>query len=179
MEQLNALDSLFLNMETGTTPMHIGSLGIYDTTSVPEGELTFKNLMQNLESRLHKVPMLRYRQAPVAFRADYPYWIADPEFDIEFHVRHIALPKPGDWKQLCEQFSRIYARPLDMKRPPWEMYIVEGLDNIEGVEKGGIAVILKMHHALIDGAAGAQIMSVLHDLSPNTKLSGKLYSLDC
>ncbi|MTI15030.1 WS/DGAT/MGAT family O-acyltransferase [Sansalvadorimonas verongulae] len=166
MEQLSALDNLFLNMETGTTPMHVGSLAIYDTSTVPEGELTFKAVMKNLEARLHKAPMMRYRHVPVALGIDYPYWIADPDFDIEFHVRHIALPKPGDWRQLCIQFARLHARPLDMNRPPWEMYVIEGIDNVDGVPEGGMAIVLKAHHALVDGASGMQLMAALHDLTP-------------
>ena len=169
MEQLSPLDTAFLNMETGSTPMHVGSLGIYDMSTVPGNRLGFKDILHYFENRLHKVPSLRYRAVEVPMGLDYPYWIADPDFDIEFHLRHIALPHPGDWRQLCIQVARIHSRPLDMGRPPWEMYVIEGLDNIEGVPEGSFAVVLKVHHSLVDGVFGAQLLAAMHDLGPNVK----------
>ncbi len=168
MEQLSPLDTAFLNMETGSTPMHVGSLGIYDQSTVKGKVLGFKDILKFFEERLYKVPALRSRMVAVPMGLDYPYWIADPEFDIEFHLRHIALPHPGDWRQLCIQVARLHARPLDMGRPPWEIYIIEGLDNIEGVPKGCFGVVVKIHHALVDGVFGAQLMAALHDLSPTS-----------
>ena len=165
MEQLSPLDTAFLNMETGSTPMHVGSLGIYDQSTVEGKLLGFKDILKFFESRLHKVPALRSRMVEVPMGLDYPYWISDPDFDIEFHLRHIALPHPGDWRQLCIQVARIHSRPLDMGRPPWEIYVIEGLDNIEGLPKGCFGVVAKLHHALVDGAFGAQLMAALHDLS--------------
>ncbi|MCL6271737.1 wax ester/triacylglycerol synthase family O-acyltransferase [Sansalvadorimonas sp. 2012CJ34-2] len=169
MEQLSPLDTAFLNMETGSTPMHVGSLGIYDMSTVPGTRLGFKDILHYFENRLHKVPSLRYRAVEVPMGLDYPYWIADPDFDIEFHIRHIALPQPGDWRQLCIQVARIHSRPLDMGRPPWEMYIIEGLNNIEGISEGSFAVVMKVHHSLVDGVFGAQLLAAMHDLGPNVK----------
>ncbi len=166
MEQLSPLDTAFLNMETGSTPMHVGSLGIYDQSTVKGRVLGFKDILKFFDDRLHKVPALRSRMVPVPMGLDYPYWITDPEFDIEFHLRHIALPHPGDWRQLCIQVARLHARPLDMSRPPWEIYIIEGLDNIKGLPKGCFGVVVKIHHALVDGMFGTQLMAALHDLSP-------------
>ena len=169
MEQLSPLDTAFLNLETGSTPMHVGALCLYDMSTVPGARLGFKDILHYFESRLHKIPSLRYRAVEVPMGLDYPYWIADPDFDIEFHIRHIALPHPGDWRQLCIQVARIHSRPLDMGRPPWEMYIIEGLDNIEGVPEGGFAVVIKIHHSLVDGVFGTQLMAAMHDLGPNVK----------
>ncbi len=98
---------------------------------------------------------------------DRPYWVKDANFDVEFHLRHIALPEPGDWRQLCIQVARLHARPLDMSRPLWEAYIIEGLDNIPGLAKGCFAIYTKMHHSLVDGAGGSSFMALIHDLSPN------------
>jgi WS/DGAT/MGAT family acyltransferase len=98
---------------------------------------------------------------------DYPYWIEDENFNIEHHVRHIALPKPGDWRQFCIQSSRLHARPLDLQRPLWEMYVIEGLDSFLDLPVGSFAVLLKVHHAAIDVAHGNEITKLLHDLSPN------------
>jgi len=101
----------------------------------------------------------------VPFGIDYPYWVQDSNFDIEYHCRHLALPKPGDWRQLCIQAARIFARPLDLTRPPWEFTIIEGLDNIKGVPKGSYAMVTKVHHAAIDGVSGVDMMNVLHTLT--------------
>ena len=97
---------------------------------------------------------------------DHPWWISDGNFDPEFHIRHIALPSPGDWRQLCIQISRLHARPLDRGRPLWELYVIEGLDALEGYPPGCFAVFTKMHHAAVDGASGMEITAALHDLSP-------------
>ena len=88
-------------------------------------------------------------------------------FDIEFHVRHIALPHPGDWRQLCIQIARIHARPLDLSKPLWEMYVIEGLDNVEGTPKNSFAVMTKIHHSAIDGVSGAELTAVIHDIEPD------------
>ena len=169
MEQLSALDTAFINLETGTTPMHIGCLAIYDPSTSGDQPVRFKQILSYFKNRLHKTPALRNRYVQVPIGLDYPYWIADPDFDIEFHVRHIALPTPGDWRQLCIQMARIHSRPLDMSRPPWEIYIIEGLDNIDGMPKGCYAMVVKIHHALIDGQGGAMLMAAMHDLSPGAK----------
>jgi WS/DGAT/MGAT family acyltransferase len=97
---------------------------------------------------------------------DYPYWVDDDKFDLEFHIRHIALPEPRDWRQLCILVARIHSRPLDLSRPPWQMHLVEGLDNIKGIPKGAFAIVAKYHHAAIDGATGAEIVSGLHSTTP-------------
>lgn len=101
--------------------------------------------------------------------ADHPYWVEDNDFDLEFHVRHIALPAPGNWRQLCILVSRLNSRPIDLTRPLWEMYIVEGLDNVKGIPKGSFAVVSKIHHAAIDGVAGAEMITAIHDLEPYPK----------
>ncbi len=97
---------------------------------------------------------------------DRPYWLEDPSFDVEFHVRHVALPHPGDWRQLCIQVARIHSRPLDRSKPLWEAYVIEGLHNIEGVPKGSFALYTKMHHAIIDGESGTELLKALHSINP-------------
>ena len=118
-------------------------------------------------TRLYARLMTRQRLVRVPFDLDYPYWIEDPDFDLEYHVRHVALPKPGDWRQLCIQAARIFARPLDLTRPPWEFTVVEGLDGIEGLPKGCFAMVTKVHHAAIDGMSGIDLMEAMHTLDPN------------
>jgi WS/DGAT/MGAT family acyltransferase len=96
---------------------------------------------------------------------DRPYWLDDPDVDLEFHIRHIALPDPGDWRQLMIQVARIHSRPLDRSRPLWEVYVIEGLDRIPGLPAGSFALFMKFHHASIDGQAGAQLLQAVHSLA--------------
>ena len=129
--------------------------------------MRFKDVLAHVESRLHLSRVFRQRLVHVPFNLDHPYWIEDDAFDLEFHVRHIALPKPGDWRQLCIQAARLHARAVDLTRPLWEMYVIEGLDHVEGAPPGSFAILTKTHHAIIDGASGAEILSYLHDLEPD------------
>ncbi len=167
MKQLGVLDAAFINLEQGNTPQHIGGLGIYDPSTAPGGFVRFKQVIARTEARLAAMPLFRTRLIEVPGGLDRPYWVKDAHFDVEFHMRHIALPQPGDWRQLCIQVARLHSRPLDMSRPLWEAYIIEGLDNIPNLPKGCFAVYTKMHHALVDGAGGASFMSTIHDLTPD------------
>lgn len=165
MQQLSGMDASFLYFEMPNAPTHIGSFAIYDQSTAPDGKVTFKGILRNVESRLHLARCFRQRLVHVPLDLDHPYWIEDPEFDLEFHIRHIALPHPGDWRQLCIQVSRIHARPLDLSKPLWEMYVIEGLDSVEGVPKGSFAVFTKIHHAAIDGVSGAELAAAVHDVT--------------
>ena len=167
MKQLGILDAAFINLEQTNTPQHIGGLGIYDPSTAPGGFVRFKDVIASFERRLGRMPLFRTRIVEVPGGLDRPYWVKDANFDVEFHLRHIALPAPGDWRQLCIQVARLHSRPLDMSRPLWEAYIIEGLDNIPNLPAGCFAVYTKMHHALVDGAGGSSFMSALHDLQPN------------
>ena len=120
MEQLTGLDTSFLNLETHTTFGHVSGLAIFDpsTASVPP---SYEDVKQLIQERIHLLPPYRRRLVEVPFGLDHPYWIEDPDFDLDFHVRHIGLPAPGDSRQLSEQVSRIVARPLDRSRPRWEL----------------------------------------------------------
>ena len=169
MEQLSGLDATFINMETRNAPTHISSLMIYDQSTAPEGRVTFKGILSNIESRLHLARCFRQKIVRVPLGFDHPYWIEDADFDLEFHVRHIALPTPGDWRQLCIQTARLHARPLDLGKPLWEMYVIEGLDQVEGLPPGCFGILTKIHHAAIDGVSGMEIQAATHDL----ELDGK------
>ena len=173
MQQLSAQDATFVYLETPHTPMHIGSVAIYDPSTAPGGFVRFKDILQFIASRLGGARSFRQRLVRVPFDLDHPYWIEDPEFDIEFHVRHIALPKPGDWRQLCIQVARLHARPMDLTKPLWEFTVVEGLDNIEGLPPGCFALVSKVHHAAIDGMSGVEMSSAVHDLSPDATGVGR------
>ena len=174
MKQLGILDSAFINLEQPNTPQHVGGLGIYDPSTAPGGFVRFKQVIANFEQRLNRLPLFRTRLVEVPGGVDRPYWVKDANFDVEFHLRHIALPEPGDWRQLCIQVARLHARPLDLSRPLWECYIIEGLDNIPELPEGSFAVYTKMHHSLVDGAGGASFMAALHDLEaePSQQVTG-------
>jgi WS/DGAT/MGAT family acyltransferase len=171
MKQLGILDAAFINLEQSNTPQHVGGVGIYDPSTAPGGFVRFKDVIENFEQRLGNMPLFRTRLVEVPGGLDRPYWVKDANFDVEFHLRHIALPEPGDWRQLCIQVARLHARPLDMSRPLWEAYIIEGLDNIPELPEGSFAVYTKMHHSLVDGAGGASFMGALHDLEPQPDFS--------
>ena len=150
--------------ESESTPMHIGSILVYNPETAPGGFVRFKDILAFFESRMQLSKTIRQRMVRVPFDLDYPYWIEDPDFDLEYHVRHVALPQPGDWRQLCIQAARIFARPLDLTRPPWEFTVVEGIDGIAGVPKGSYAMVTKVHHAAIDGMSGIDLMEAMHTL---------------
>jgi diacylglycerol O-acyltransferase len=169
MQQLNGFDSAFLFMETPNAPMHIGSVAIFDPATAPKGIVRLKRIIQTLEERAHLAPFMKQRLFEVPFNADFPYWVRDESFDPEFHVRHIALPQPGDWRQLCIQVARLNSRSLDRSRPLWELYVIEGLDNVEGVPPGSFAFISKTHHAVIDGTSSYDVATALCDPTPEIR----------
>ena len=170
MEQLTELDNTFIQMESNRTPMHITPVMFYDQSEVEGGRVRFKDILQVFERNLHKSKIFRRKLAGGALGFDTPYWIEDENFDLEFHVRHIALPKPGDWRQLCILLARLHARGLDMKRPPWEAYVIEGLNQVEGLPENSFAIMLKIHHSAIDGVSGAEIIAAIHSLEPDAAL---------
>lgn len=168
MDQLSAMDASFLYTEHERVANHVGGMYIYDQSTAPGGLVTFKQILRHMESRLHLVPRYRQKLLHVPGNLDHPYWVDDAKFDIEYHVRHMALPKPGDWRQLLIQTSRLYDRPLDMSRPLWVLYVIEGLDNVEGLPPGSFAVVTKTHHALIDGVSGTAMATAIHETAPDT-----------
>ncbi len=161
IKAISGMDATFLYIETPTSPMHIGSVAVI------EGSLEFEKFKATIHSRLHMIPKLRQRLVYVPFSIDYPYWVDDPNFDIDMHIDHIALPKPGNWKTLRKVASQIFSEPLDQSRPLWSFTFVEGLDNIPQVPKGSVAVISKIHHVAIDGVGGAGILSLVFDFTAN------------
>ncbi len=145
--------------------MQIQMLLIYDQSTAPAGRVTFKRILSEIDARLHLAPTFRRRLTELPGGLHMPYWVDDPNFDLEYHVRHIALPQPGDWRQLCIQIARIHGRQLDLRRPPWEMTVIEGLNSIPGVPTGSFAVSLKLHHCVVDGMESVELMAAMHDLA--------------
>ncbi|MBT6124821.1 MAG: wax ester/triacylglycerol synthase family O-acyltransferase [Halieaceae bacterium] len=173
MQQLSGQDAMFLHSEIDGLPQHIGGVSIYDQSTAPDGEVRFKQILSMLERRQHLSPIFRRKLAFVPGNLGRPYWVEDPDFDIEYHVRHIALPKPGDWRQLCILAARIHSQPLRRDKPMWEMYVIEGLNNVEGYPNGCFALLLKVHHCAMDGATGTQFMNIVHDMTPETSDPGE------
>ena len=160
MRQLSGMDAAFLNMETRSTYGHVSSLNLFDVSGVG-GDGYFEATRRLVEERLGLLVPFRRRLVEVPLGLDLPYWIEDPDFDLDFHVRHHAVPPPGTPEQLSDVVSRIHARPLDRSRPLWELYVIDGVD-------GGrlAATFTKVHHASIDGASGAMMLAALLDLDP-------------
>jgi len=159
MQQLTGLDASFLALETANATGHVGGLSVLDPAGAP-APLSLARLTEVMAGRLPLVPVLRRKLRCVPLGLDQPYWVDDPDFDIEYHVREVALPRPGSDAQLTEQVSRLHARPLDRSRPLWELYLITGL------ARKRAAVYTKIHHAAIDGASGAELLTVLLDLVP-------------
>jgi diacylglycerol O-acyltransferase len=160
LRQLTSLDSQFLALESARQSGHVAGLAILDPSTTPGGSVACLDIQNLIAERLPLLPPLRWRLAEVPLGLDFPYWVDDADFDLDFHVRELALPAPGNDAQLAEQVARIVSRPLDRARPLWELYLIHGL------ESGNVGMLTKIHHALIDGMSGAEIMGLLLDLSP-------------
>jgi WS/DGAT/MGAT family acyltransferase len=160
MRQLTSLDTQFLALESPRQTGHVAGLAILDPSTTPSGDLTLEDVCRLMEERLPLLPPLRWRLVEVPFGLDYPYWLDDSDFDLDFHVRELALPPGGAQDKLAEQVARIVSRPLDRSRPLWELYLIHGL------EDGQKAILTKIHHSVIDGLSGAEVMGVLYDLAP-------------
>jgi diacylglycerol O-acyltransferase / wax synthase len=182
LDRLTAVDASFLHQEGPSSHMHVGGLTLFEGPPPAHEEF-----LEQIRRRLHMVPRYRHKLAHTHTTLDSgrPVWIDDPNFNLEYHVRHTALPTPGDWEQLCGLTARIFSQQLDRSKPLWEMWLVEGLGpeigpptppttgpgrpraNREGHPRGeGFALISKTHHSLIDGIAGIDLATVLFDLSP-------------
>lgn len=157
---------MFLYAENSRMPLEVSSLHIYDPSTAPNAKVRFKEILATFDNRLEQAGIFHRKLLKLPFSLDHPYWVEDENFDIEYHVRHIALPKPGDWRQLMIQVSRLQSRELDKSRPLWEAYVIEGLDNVGRLPQGCFAVFLKMHHSTIDGVSGAALQAAVHDLEP-------------
>jgi diacylglycerol O-acyltransferase len=159
MKQLSGLDAGFLYMETPTTFGHVNGLAIYERPS-PDFD-PFQAAYDRFGAMIGRLEPMRRRLVEVPFQLDHPYWIDDPDFDLDYHVRHIGLAPPGAADQLAEQVSRIVGRPMDRSHPLWEVYVIEGLAD------GRWAMLTKTHHSTIDGGAGVLLLGMLTDTDPD------------
>jgi WS/DGAT/MGAT family acyltransferase len=164
MQQLSPQDAQFLYMESDRNLAHVTSITIFDPSTVPGGKtVRFKHIIAHVEERLSINPMLRRKLMRLPLEMDYPYWVDDDHFDLEHHIGHSRLPRPGDWRQFCIHMARYHSRPLDMNKPLWELYVVEGLDAVAGLPPGCYAIAIKVHHAAVDGASMMRFLLSLVD----------------
>src|SRR5271167_3691481 len=167
LDRLTPVDAAFLHQEGPNSHMHVGGLTIAEGPPPPMEEF-----LEQIRRRLHLVPRYRHKLAYTALDSGRPVWIDDPSFNLEYHVRHTALPAPGGWEQICDLTARIFSQALDRTKPLWEMWLIEGLRDDR------FALISKTHHSLIDGIAGVDLVTVLFDLSrepPPIKRPGRAW----
>jgi diacylglycerol O-acyltransferase / wax synthase len=156
LDRLTPVDASFLHQESSVSHMHIGGLTIIEGPPP-----SMEEFLEQIRRRLHLVPRYRHKLAHTALDSGRPVWIDDPNFNLEYHVRHTALPAPGDSEALRSLTARVFSQQLDRSKPLWEMWLIEGLTDDR------FALISKTHHALIDGIAGIDLATVLFDLSPD------------
>jgi diacylglycerol O-acyltransferase len=160
MDRLSALDAEFLHLEDGSVQMAIAGACVFADPPLP-----FIDLEALVAAKLHKIPRYRQRARTVPFELGRPVWVDDPEFDLGYHLRHTALPGPGDDATFCRLMGRIMSQQLDRARPLWEMWLVEGLDGDRW------AIVFKVHHCMVDGIDGVGLLTVLLDLEPDVPLA--------
>ena len=156
MQRMSGIDPMFVYSETPVTPMEVAYACIFDPTTAPGG-YSFEAVRAVLAERVPLLTPFRRRLMPVPLGLDHPRWVDDPDFDLDNHLHRVALPTPGGEAELTAMVAAVMGRPLDPDQPPWEMHVVEGL------EGGKIGLIAKIHHSVIDGVAGVQLMAQLLD----------------
>lgn len=169
MQKLQAADVAFLDLERPETPPLMGALIIMDPSTAPGSFVRHRDILEYIEERLHLAPNLRKRLIDSPLKLDEPRLIDDPNFDLEFHVRHLALPRPRDRRQLNILTARLMSRPMDLNRPLWEMYIIEGLEEIKDLPADAFAVLIKLHHAAFDGVAGSAAIWAMMQTAPDSR----------
>jgi diacylglycerol O-acyltransferase len=158
VDRMSALDASFFYAESENTPMHVGSVAIFDGPAP-----TYGDVVRLILSKLPKVPRYRQRVRPVPMQLGRPLWVDDAHFQILYHVRHTAVPKPGSDEQLRNLAGRVLGQRLDMAKPLWELWLVEGLADDRW------ALISKVHHCMVDGVAGTDLMQLMFDLAPDAQ----------
>jgi WS/DGAT/MGAT family acyltransferase len=165
MQRLSGLDASFLYLETSSQLLHVCGLLTLDGSTMPGG-CSFTRFKEQLGSRVAVIPAFRRKLHNPLWNLSHPVWIEDDDFDLDHHLHRIGVPAPGDGHELAELCAHIAGQPLDRRRPLWEMYVIEGLSG------GGVAVLLKMHHATVDGVSGANLITFLAGVDPGAPPPG-------
>lgn len=166
MERLSAFDATMLYSESSSVPLNVCSIACLDTSTVPGG-YDFERARDHLATRLKALPELRAKLANSQLNLDHPVWVDDDDLDLEYHLHRIALPAPGGRNELVDVCSRIAAAPLDRSKPLWEMWVIEGISETDPFSGGDVALLIKVHHAAVDGVSAANLISTLCDLEPD------------
>ena len=159
MKPLTGLDSLFLHLETAETPMHVASLHLYDLPEGYQGDF-HAELKRHIARRLHLVPLFRRKLKTLPLAIANPVWVEDANVDLDYHVRRVRLPRPGTLAQLEACAARIHSTLMDRRRPLWEAHVIDGL------KTGQVGLYMRVHHAVLDGAAGMALTGALLDPTP-------------
>jgi len=160
MGLLTGLDGAFLALESPTTHLHVMGTMVFDPSGVPGG-IGFRRIRSLIDERVPLVAPFRMRMVEVPFGLQHPTLVEDPAFDLDYHVRRASVPEPGGSEELADLVADLAARPLDRSRPLWEFHVIEGL------AEGRIGIVAKVHHAIIDGVSGAEVLAAFFDLSPD------------
>ncbi|HEY4924561.1 MAG TPA: wax ester/triacylglycerol synthase family O-acyltransferase [Roseiarcus sp.] len=166
IKKLTAMDAAYLYMETPEVPMHVGSMALFKLPGKYRGDF-FEDMKSMIGGRLHLAPMLNWKLAHTPLDIDRPSWIEDEQFDIDRHILRGALPAPADIPTLQRLVGWMHAKLLNRARPLWEIYVFEGLPDHQ------VAIYSKMHHACIDGGAGAAMTQLLYDATPTPRETAK------
>jgi WS/DGAT/MGAT family acyltransferase len=147
--------------------MHLCGMALYDQGGCKKKRQAKKQIIRYIEDRIHHCPIMMQKLKMAPGDLERPYWVQDKEFAVKNHLHHLALPAPGNRQQLLDLVSEIMSAPLDMTRPLWELYVIEGLNQVDGLGKNSFALVNKVHHCCIDGSGGNNIMAALSDLTPD------------
>jgi diacylglycerol O-acyltransferase len=155
LDRLSSTDVSFLANESSSSHMHVGAILIFEGPAP-----SYEDLVEHVRSRSHLVPRFRQKLAYPPAQTGRPFWIDDPNLNLEYHIRHSALPAPGSEEQLRRTAARVFSQQLDRSKPLWELWLVQGLT------RNRFALLTKTHHAVVDGVSGVDIATVLFDLNP-------------
>jgi len=164
MQRLGPQDASFLYLETPSVHQHVAGLAVLDPSTAPDGRLTMSTVREVIASRLPLAPRFRQKVVFPPFGLARPVWVDDTGFDLDFHLRRAAIPTPGGRRELIDHVQRVISRPLDRTKPLWELYLIEGM------EDGLVAILTKVHHAMVDGVAAIDLASALFDFSPEPQI---------
>jgi WS/DGAT/MGAT family acyltransferase len=167
VDHLGGVDATFLYTETAETPMHVGSLNVYELPPGYRGDFV-EDVRKHIGGRLHLALVFRRKLLDMPFELANPVWVNDDDLDLEYHIRGAVLPRPGTREQLDKLVGRLHSSLLDRSRPLWEIYVIEGLQSPPGAPKGSrhVGFYTKVHHASLDGASGVAFAYAMTDVSP-------------
>jgi diacylglycerol O-acyltransferase / wax synthase len=166
MERLSGLDASVLYIESPNVPLHVCSVVELDTSTIPGG-YSFDRFQNDLAARIRALPELRAKLADSQLNLDHPVWVEDEDFDLSRHVHRIGLPSPGGRRELAELCGHLASAPLDRRKPVWEMWVIEGVGATDAHEGGPLALMIKVHHAAVDGVTAANLLNQLCSVEPD------------